>query len=424
MSKLVALATLQFEVPPTPSKDLGKRGELRWIPLSRLMVDETYQRPIEAAGKKNIRRIIEEFHWTKFGPLIVSPRHGGVYAIIDGQHHAVAAALHGGVPEVPCWVLDCTPEEEARAFSTINGIVTRVHPQYLFRARIDSGDAGAVAADEAACAAGARIMPYPQASHQLKVGETLAGRTIELALGRYGREAVVTAMELITRTGDGNPGMLRADLIDGFAECLFTHPKWLANKTGIRLSVEARGLRTIYADAMKACASLTWRTIKSQVSSGLAELLHERHGDGGKASTPQKTLGVQVREQARREHDQQSRPTRPPAPPAEPPQPQHAPLAASTAQPEAKKHYPAVIRRPMPIFAPTSNEQERVGVDLDHQGKFKITTYLLRKGHMATAQGVGYRIDGRYHDLDEALEVVNRHRAKADLPDLKRGGVV
>lgn len=407
MSKLVPLSRLQFEIPPKPSQDLGKVGYFAMIDLDKLMVDETYQRPIEAAGKKNIRHIIEEFHWTKFGPLIVSPRHGGVFAIIDGQHHAVAALMHGAIKAVPCWVLTCTPEEEARAFSTINGIVTRVHPQYLFRARIASGDAGAVAADEAARSAGAVIMAYPKAAHQLKVGETLAGKTIETALGRYGRDVVVTAMELITRTGNGNPGFMKGDLIEGFAYTLFTHPKWNARKDQVRAAVEAKGVREIFGAAVRKVAAGVGLTMKSQISAVLAGLLETQVGDGGRASSPAKTLVEEARVQARRDLVP-SQPTKPPAPRM----PSASTIGRQKFEPIDNRgnHTAELLGDPAP---------GRGAADLDDRGKFKVTTYLIRKGHTASAQGQGFRIDGRYYDREEAIELVNSHRAKAELPPIK-----
>jgi hypothetical protein len=433
VSKLVPLSILQWEVPPVPNREIGKPGHFAWIPLNKLMVDESYQRPIELAGKKNIKKIVEEFHWTKYGPLIVSPRFGDVFAIIDGQHHAVAALCHGGIKECPCWVLTCTPEEEARAFHTINGIVTRVHPQYLFRARIASGDPGAVAADEAARAAGAKIMPYPAQAHQLKPGETLAGKTIEACLGRYGREVVVTAMELITRTGDGNPGLMKADLIEGFCDALFKHPKWLARKEEARAAVNERSVWKIHQDSMQAYGK-GGTTIRLQVSAHLAAVLNMRLGDGGKGAAPVKTLAEQARYQAKRDHIEAVAPGKP----APPPRPAALPVSVPGPAAAVKRDLlppspPAVLSKertgpqpaPRPVPQPPQRPEDglRKGVDFDHQGKLKITTYLIRKGHMASVQGQNYRIDGRILDKWEALELVNEHRAKADLPELQMSEV-
>lgn len=58
MSELAGLSDLQFEVPPTPAANIGARGSLKWIGIDKLMVDQSYQRPVDAAGKKNIRRIL------------------------------------------------------------------------------------------------------------------------------------------------------------------------------------------------------------------------------------------------------------------------------------------------------------------------------------------------------------------------------
>lgn len=415
MSKLTALADLQFEVPPTPSAHSGARGLLKWIPITQLMVDESYQRPIDASGKRNIRRIIEAFHWSQFSPLVVSPRHGGVFAVIDGQHRAVGAKLHGGIVELPCLVMSCTPEEEARAFSTINGLVTRMHPQYLFRARIAAGDAGAVAADEAARAAGARIMPYPVAANQMKVGETLSGKTIENELGRVGRAVVIAAIEIITQTGDGNAGMIKAAAIEAFCDVLFGHPLWTENRAGRIAAVDKLGLTKIFADAARSHGA-EGGTLRAHLGTRLTICLRDALGDGGKHNAPTKFLGEQARVAARR--------------------------AIVPAQVEAAQREQDVLRaakasgRPLPPGRATVNKDERAQIEAhlkkhgarvygqgDTADDYNLCEYLKRKGFevVRNTRGRGlrpYSVNGRGHDRDAFLALVNKMRAKDKLPPI------
>lgn len=285
MTGLLPLASFSFDTAPTPAADLGAKGEPRWIPIDKLRIDDSYQRPIDVSGKKNIRRIIEQFKWHKFAPIVVSPREGDLYAVVDGQHRAVACALHGAIKEVPCLVLACSQAEEAEAFATINGLVTRMHPQYLFRARIAAGDPGASAANEAALAAGVRIMPYPAAAPQLKVGETLAGKTIEIELARVGRPVLVAALELITRTGAGNAGMVKAVIIEAFCDVYATHPKWLAAQDECRRLVHRRTVKDIYATACQRQA-VAGGSLRPCIGAVLSEVLAESIGDGGKTENP------------------------------------------------------------------------------------------------------------------------------------------
>lgn len=301
MSNLQSLTRLQFEIPPKPSRQLGSQGNLQWIEIGRLRIDPTYQRPVDTAGKRNIRRIVENFQWSKFSPLIVSPRKGGVYAIIDGQHRAIAAETHGGIKKLPCFVLECSPEEEASAFATINGLVTRMQTQYLFRARLAAGDGSAAAAVKACTAAGAKIMPYPVPASLLKPGETLAAKTIEWAVDRYGHDTVVAALELVTRTGDGNPGLLKEFVITAFADVMGAHPIWLKRKFEARKAVEAISLKAMIVDAMRLNVERGGGA-RAHLAAQLEAMLERALGEGGKPAEPVPTPAMIARTQARRSH--------------------------------------------------------------------------------------------------------------------------
>lgn len=278
MSELAALSVLTFEAPISPSPDIGKRGELKWIATDKLRIDESYQRPVRSDGKRNIRRIAEAFHFSLFSPLIVAPRPGGVFAVIDGQHRAIAARLHGKIKELPALVLSCTHAEEARAFHTINGNITRVSIQYIFRARVAAGDAEANACVAACAEAGVRIMPYPVQSSLLKPGETLAAGTIEQCLKRYGREILVKALELITRTGD-NAGLVAHEIIKGGCSALEQGPKWLKHPKLLE-TLGGDSVRVMRSSALQRAAE-KGGAVSAHYADVLAQRLRLELGDGG-----------------------------------------------------------------------------------------------------------------------------------------------
>jgi hypothetical protein len=105
MSALRKLDAVSFETPAKPARALGERGELKWIPIQQICIDPVYQRDVGAPGRKNIKQIVENFHWSLFSPVIVARRGPELYAAIDGQHRAIATLTHGGIKEVPCWVI-------------------------------------------------------------------------------------------------------------------------------------------------------------------------------------------------------------------------------------------------------------------------------------------------------------------------------
>jgi len=121
MTELRALERVDFETPAVPAAALGAKGELKWINVTELGIDPDYQRPVLYTGRRNVRRMVEGFSWSLFSPLVVARRGRNLYAIIDGQHRALAAVTHGGVKELPCLVLSCPRAEEALALRLVEG---------------------------------------------------------------------------------------------------------------------------------------------------------------------------------------------------------------------------------------------------------------------------------------------------------------
>jgi hypothetical protein len=237
MSELQPLPQFTFMPPALPSTDIGDMGELKWLPLSALAIDPAYQRAILDSGKANIRRMIEGFSWLLFGVLVVARRGGRQFAIIDGQHRATAALLHGGIDEVPCLVLRGGQEAEARAFSAINGNVTRIHALQSFRASVAAGDGEARRLVLLCRKGGVAIAPYPKA--ELAPGETLALGTLRVCARRYGEDVLVAALTLL-RAADREAG-LGAGAIMGMADVLFHSPAWAARAAELGPVLTARG---------------------------------------------------------------------------------------------------------------------------------------------------------------------------------------
>lgn len=210
---------------PTAAFAPGAAPMLQWIDIADLVVDERYQRPIYGAGTRNVRAIAGEFRWSKFAPLIVAPVAGGKFAIIDGQHRATAAALHG-IDSLPAQVIIADEGEQAAAFSAINGKVTRIHKLAVQHAALMAGDPAARAIKEACDAAGVTILRYPVAAPSLKPGETLALGTITECLKVYGREVVITALYCVTETENNKPGVLSATNIKALCATLAGNERW------------------------------------------------------------------------------------------------------------------------------------------------------------------------------------------------------
>lgn len=215
-----------FKPAPIPARDVGRQATLTHIPLGDLVVDESYQRSITPQGRSNIVRIVESFDWRMFSPLIVVPvetEDGPRWAIIDGQHRATAALMHGGVRSVPCMVIEASRAEAAACFAAINGAVTAMQKGQMWHARVAAGEHFACAVAEVCRRAGVSVLKHKAGADSWRVGDTLAVGAIEGVYRKFGGDVLEAALAAITRSRDGNAGQLRADVIKSVAANVVDH---------------------------------------------------------------------------------------------------------------------------------------------------------------------------------------------------------
>lgn len=171
----------------------GTAPILQWIKISELVVDDTYQRDLRRENWGAIRRIAENFKWSRFSPVFVSPVEGGRFAVIDGQHRTHAAAMCG-FEQVPCQIVPMTREEQAASFAAVNGMVTKVTSIQLFKARVRQGDPQAQLAVEIAEAAGCRVCMSNPSSKLRLPGDIVAPKMFLSVIAQRGAEAVRIAL--------------------------------------------------------------------------------------------------------------------------------------------------------------------------------------------------------------------------------------
>lgn len=177
------------DAPRFPGK-AGPAPRLDWLPVAALVIDEAYQRPLDAAAWGRIQRIARHFRWARFSPVLAADRGEGTYAVIDGQHRVHAAHLCG-IEAVPCQVVAADAEEQARAFGWVNGQVSAVTVQQIYKAALAGGEDWALRARAAVEKAGCRLMTYVQAAQFRKAGEIHAIGLVR-DLVEEGRDALVT----------------------------------------------------------------------------------------------------------------------------------------------------------------------------------------------------------------------------------------
>lgn len=189
---------------------------LQWIEIARMRVDDSYQRQIGRKGQMAIRAIAKNFQWSKFSPVVLAPIEGDLFAIIDGQHRATAAAACG-IEKVPALVVLVDRAGQADAFAGINGNSTRVQPMALHRAAAAAGQPEAVRVDRVARAAGVKVLPYPIQILKQGPGETMAVSAISAMIALIGEADATRVLAAIVKAGGGKPGILISPIMLGCA---------------------------------------------------------------------------------------------------------------------------------------------------------------------------------------------------------------
>lgn len=252
-----------------PSSEPGERPELQWLKIARLRIDPRYQREIGRRGGNNILSIASAFSWCKFGPVIVAPIGEGLFAIVDGQHRTTAAALRG-FGSVPCVIIAADEAAQADTFVAINANVTAMSQLQLHAARMAAGDGSAAVITEICAEAGVTICRYPVPSNKITPGETMAVAMLSATFKKYGREVLIAALNCITKTRRGNPGMIRKQMVGALCAVLDAEPDLMADRSKLIFRMQTFDFNAEWNNAGRT-------SIESGKS--VAELLIEAIGD-------------------------------------------------------------------------------------------------------------------------------------------------
>lgn len=212
---------------PVPGRAFapGPVPMLQWIKTDLLVVDTEYQRDIGRRGAANVNQIAEHFDWSKFAPVIVAPVEGGRFAIVDGQHRTTAAMLRA-IEEVPCQVVQADRAKQAAAYAAVNGNITKTTAQQLYHARLAASDPEATEIAKICSSADVEVLRRNVTQADMKVGQTQAIGALVRCAKLYGRETLITALQCITQTADGNAGFLKATIIEAVCQALHDVPAW------------------------------------------------------------------------------------------------------------------------------------------------------------------------------------------------------
>lgn len=244
----ISTADFTDDAPRQPLDACGPAPQLQWLEITSLVVDPAYQRDITSQGRRNVCSIAAAFTWSYFSPVIVAPVTGGRYAIVDGQHRTTAAALVGH-ESVPCQIIQAGRNDQAKAFTAVNGAVTRVHTLAMHKAAVASGDAGALEIERVVKAGGAQILAYPVPELKQQPGQTMAIAALRDLLGEYGAEPTILGLRAVTETANAVRGGLTATIIKAVGR---TAALWLVQGREPEAFIAAIGSVVLIREADKA----------------------------------------------------------------------------------------------------------------------------------------------------------------------------
>lgn len=187
--------------PKAPLTDLPS---MRIVDPRSLRVEPSYQRDLSKKSVRLIRRIVENWSWSKFKPPICSDTPFGL-VVIDGQHTAIAAATHPEIDRIPVLVAKAEAvEDRAAAFVSHNRDRLAMSPLQVFHAEVAAGNGDAFTILKAAIAAGCEIPRSAPIKGTAKPGQATAISAFQRIFKTDG-QATLARIFRIARLADAAP---------------------------------------------------------------------------------------------------------------------------------------------------------------------------------------------------------------------------
>lgn len=166
-----------------------------------LFVDHSYQRQISERGRRQIRRIIEGFCWSKFKPPICAyaDQDGQtILKVLDGQHTAVAAASNPHIKAIPVMIVEA-PDTAAQAAAFVGQNTERVGvtPLQLHQASVVAGNPEAQTVELVCVRAGVTLVKNTAGGGKYKPRETIAVAALRGLIDRHSAQGARKILEVL-----------------------------------------------------------------------------------------------------------------------------------------------------------------------------------------------------------------------------------
>lgn len=184
----------------------------------RLTVDDAYQRGLSRRSVELIARIVAGWDWARFKPPVAAEVEGELH-LIDGQHTAIAAVTHGGLPEIPVMIVEAaSAAARAKAFVGHNRDRLIVTPIQIYFAELAAGDAEALTTAQVCARAGVKILRSPPSYGVFRPGDTVAITTVRKLVRNLGAMRARVVLEVMVKAKCAPIG---ADLINAVSELIY-----------------------------------------------------------------------------------------------------------------------------------------------------------------------------------------------------------
>ncbi len=209
---------VKLKAPDIVPGVIGPRPKMKWLTVDSLRINRAYQRDLSERSVRLIRRMVAGWDWNRLKALTVFDLGDGTFEVLDGQHTAVAAQTHGGIPELPCLVTPVRSTQQAAAdFVGLNTDRVGLTPLQIFWAQVAAGDEECCEVARGVAQAGGRIPKNSMSSAHFREGDVISigaltklareggmpyvRRVVELGvtarLAPIARDFIVAAHELI-----------------------------------------------------------------------------------------------------------------------------------------------------------------------------------------------------------------------------------
>jgi hypothetical protein len=203
---------------------------------------------------RQIRRIIENFEWTKYKPPICAyAEHEGktILKVLDGQHTAIAAASNPNIDTIPIMIVEAESTiDQAKAFIGQNTDRLGVTTLQLHQAALAAGDEDAQTIELVCARANVQLLKTTNAYTGTGSRQTIAIKQIEAMIGRHGP---VVSREILEVLANADRGPLTAPQIKA-VEALLTDPEYSEKITGDDLTEAIIDLLTTAEEEAKLLA--------------------------------------------------------------------------------------------------------------------------------------------------------------------------